>query len=74
MEIQAVLFPKGTWADDMFDWLDTHELKPLKPPRETKNFIRFRIRDPNEFKYFYTQKTYDEKIGTINLVVGFNSI
>ena len=71
MEIQAVLFPKGTWVDDMYDWLASHDLRPLKQPRETKNFVRFRIRDPKEFKHFYTQKTYDQKRGMIELVVGF---
>jgi hypothetical protein len=70
--IQAVLFPKGAWADDMFDFLDEHDLEPIKPPRSTKNFIRFRIQNPKKFNYFYTHQIHDKKIGTIDLVIGYN--
>lgn len=66
--IQAVLFKKDRWtAESARKWLEKHKIVPIKDPRQTKNEIRFRVKDPTLFKRFRTIK---EKDG-IDLVVAF---
>ena len=55
MPIQAVLFDKDLYNESqVLDYLDKHNLKPLKNPpiHTTKQFHRVRIRLPNFKSYF----------------------
>ena len=55
--IQSVLFDKNLWNDSgALLWLSEHNLIPLKKVHYTKNFLRYRIRNPNEFTAFYIKK------------------
>jgi hypothetical protein len=70
-KIQAVLFPKNMTLNHMMDFLERNRLKPIKDPRETENFIRFRIKNPNQFSKFATKKIVDEYGNIIDLVIGY---
>lgn len=67
-ELHTVLFKKNIWTiPKAQQWLSEHNIKPIKAPRETKNFYRIRIKDPKLFKSFST-KVLDNGI---ELVFGF---
>jgi hypothetical protein len=52
-EIQSVIFNRDVFGyEDALEWLEDHNLFPIKDGRFTKNEIRFRIRDPKEFSKF----------------------
>jgi|HubBroStandDraft_3_1064219.scaffolds.fasta_scaffold79380_2 hypothetical protein len=66
--IQAILFDKKYWSiDDSIKWVYKHGFKPTKLPHETKNRIRFRLRDPNIFNRLRTKKLGDG----IEFIFGF---
>ena len=73
-EIHSVSFlAKGGWtADKARKWLKEHDLKPIK--RVDKVYVdgkltqlRYRIKDPKQFKRFSTKKTGNN----INLIIGY---
>lgn len=70
-KVQAVLFPKDMALEDMMDFLERNRLKTIKEPRETENFIRFRIKNPNQFSKFATKKVVDLYGNIIDLVIGY---
>lgn len=52
MEIQAIIFDKIHWNPiDASLWLTSHNFKPIKRVHETKNYYRYRIREPNYKEY-----------------------
>lgn len=45
--VQAVIFEKKKWSlKDSEKWLNEHNFHPKKAARDTKNFIRYRIKTP----------------------------
>lgn len=46
-------------------WLRRHHYEPIKQVHKTKNWFRYRIRDPNMFRSFVTKKE-----GNINFIFG----
>ena len=52
--IQAVLFKKPFTTKKARAFLKKNGFKPIKRVDKTKNFLRYRIRDPKQFKRFRT--------------------
>jgi len=68
-KIQSVIFNKSCWDPKNAEiWLYSHKLRPIKSVHETKNYYRYRIRDPKEFKSFMTKKT----MKCLSLIIGFH--
>lgn len=66
-DIHSVLFRKDKYdTRSARSRLKNHNLKPIKKVHTTKNFYRYRIRDPTLFKSFMTKKIDD-----IELIIGF---
>lgn len=66
--IQAILFDKKYWSmDDSIKWVYKHGFKAMKMPHETKNKIRFRLRDPSVFNRLRIKKLGDG----IEFIFGF---
>ena len=65
--IQAVLFPLSWTSDKCKEWLNKHNLKPLKRVHLTHKYLRYRIREPSEFKKFITKGTKEG----VKLVIGY---
>lgn len=66
-EVQAILFNNQKWKlTDALYYLQEHEIKPMKI-HETKNYYRFRLRDPKKYSHFITKKMRNG----ISLVIGF---
>ncbi len=54
MPIQAVIFSKSDWTTkDTIKWLKLHGLKPIKRVHKTKNYLRYRIVEPEQFTSYY---------------------
>jgi hypothetical protein len=69
--IQAVLFRKDRWTiTETKKFLSNHNIMPIKEARETKNFYRYRIEEPENFKYMRTKKLPNSN--GIEFVLGFN--
>lgn len=67
-KIQSILFKKKYWTENSsYNWLLRHNLYPIKPAHLYPNFIRYRLVNPDKFKYFITKKIDNG----INLVIGF---
>jgi len=55
MILQAVLFDIHKWnTRSAAKWLIEHNMKPIKQPRRTLNFIRYRIHEPISTKEYYS--------------------
>lgn len=69
MPVQSIIFSAEQWTfADAYRWVLLHGYKPTKKTLE-RNHYRFRIRDPGQFRTFYTQVlNHDGK--HINLVIG----
>lgn len=68
MPIQSVLFNKDYWNIlGAHMWLTKHHIYPIKSPHVTKNFIRFRISDPNKYSRIRTKNIGDG----VELVIGY---
>ena len=56
-KIQSILFDKNLWNNEgALLWLKEHNLIPQKKVHYTKNFLRYRLRNPNNFTAFFTKK------------------
>lgn len=67
-EIHAVIFNKFMWSTlGAKVWLRHHNLEPIKQMRETKNYYRYRIRDPKKYSHFSTINTD----AGIKLIIGY---
>lgn len=54
--IQSVIFDKKIWnTENSLEWLKSYHIIPLKKVHVTKNFLRFRIREP-KYKHYVTKK------------------
>lgn len=60
-KIQSVLFSrKAGWdVHNVTRWLIHHDMVPIKPMEETKNFIHVRLMDPHQFKCIRTKVVGD---------------
>jgi hypothetical protein len=74
-EIQAVMFSKNKnefgfkWTiQKAKKWLSEHNIFSIKSARETPNYYRFRINNPNKYNSFITKKT---NVG-IYFIIGFS--
>lgn len=57
MLVHSIIFKKNKWTiPSSQDWVYFHGYKPIKNVDITKNFYRWRIRDPSQFKQFVTKK------------------
>lgn len=76
-DIQAIVFlPSKKFpytSDSARRWLKSHNLIPIKRVDKVKNKddkitqLRYRIKDPKQFKSYITKKTKEN----INIVIGF---
>ena len=67
--LHSVLFPLDFTLNDIIDFLQKHNMKPIKPIREGERgkYKRVRIRDPKLFKSFITKKLNNG----VSLVIGY---
>ena len=69
MKIQAVIFRSSVYDTKMArKWLKKYKLRAIKRVDKTKNYLRYRIREPSEFKSFRTKR-----LDNIDLIFGNNS-
>lgn len=67
--IQSVIFDKEKWPlFDSHQWLVKHDIYPIKSPHITNNFIRYRIKNPEDFN---RMRMKDVGSG-IKLIIGFH--
>lgn len=58
--IQTVLFDNSKFSEEEAEeFLEEHKIKPIKSVHYTTNYLRYRIKDPKEFKKFYTKSIED---------------
>lgn len=68
-KIQSIIFNKHEWKlKDAKKWLKIHGKIPIKKVHETKNYYRFRLKLPHQFKKFRMEPLYNH---TVYLVLGF---
>ena len=66
--VQAVIFKREYYnPDSARRWLKRHHYEPIKRVHITANYLRYRIREPDEDKYEYRMKAIDTGI---KLVLG----
>jgi hypothetical protein len=69
MPIQAVIFSKSEWtAKDAMKWLKLHGLDPIKKVHKTKNYLRYRIVEPEQFTSYYMYTL--PNINSVRFVIG----
>lgn len=57
MNLQSVLFDKEIYTTGQArEWLEKHNIVPIKRVHTTENFYRYRIRNPKDFNRFFTKK------------------
>jgi len=67
--VQSVLFNRKSWNTDMARvWLKQNDFKRLKKVDITRNFLRYRILDPRQFRTFRIKKLPNVDI---EFVLGF---
>ena len=68
-KIQSVMFNRKVWNTEMArKWLEKNKKKPIKKVDKTKNWLRYRLKSPGQFKRFRIKNI--EKF-SIKLVLGF---
>ena len=66
VNVQAVIFKKESFTKRRADeWLKRHGYKRIKPFHETINYLRARLRVPNEDKYDYRMIKYNDDIKAV---------
>lgn len=66
--IQSIIFDKKLWTPEQaLEWIVTHRFRTKKIVDITDRKIRFRIRDPKQFKRFITKTVNDG----IQFIIGF---
>lgn len=62
-ELQSVIFQNEYYnAKTAMIYLKKHKLKPIKRVHKTKNTLRYRIKDPIQYKKFSSRKNKIDKI------------
>lgn len=70
MTVQSILFDKSIWTNsNALLWLSEHNFHPLKKVHFTKNFLRYRIQNPDLFTHFFIKRIANG----IELVIGIKS-
>lgn len=74
--IHSVYFMTTDGWNEMLakNWLNKHNLTPIKPVHYMGNELRYRIEDPKHFKNFTTKKiaTHNDYSSPVYLVLGWN--
>jgi len=66
MNIQAVIFKKDSFTKRKADaWLKRHNYVRIKPFHETINYLRARLKEPNEDKYEYMIIKFNDGIKAV---------
>lgn len=66
--IQAILFKKNYYNSySARKYMKKHKFKPIKRVHKTKNFLRYRLKNPSIFNSFITIKINNNKI---HLIIG----
>ena len=66
--IQAILFDRQQHTTQSArKWLSSHNFKPIKRVHTTKNYFRYRIRDPDIFHNFVTTAGHNGVV----FIIGF---
>lgn len=61
--LQSIAFNRNSWnMKEVFDWLDNHNIFPMKEPHITKNYIRIRIQDPKKYSVIGSKKIQKDDI------------
>ena len=67
--VQSVLFDRTKYdATEARTFLKRHRFNPIKRVHKTKNYLRYRLRDPDSFDRFATKTIVKKRI---HLVIGF---
>ena len=54
LDSQAILFKKSHYSKrNSANWLKYHGFKPIKKVRETVNYYRYGLKEPDEEMYYY---------------------
>jgi len=68
MAIQAIIFSRKFWNTELAEeWLKKHKYRPIKPVHITKNYYRYRLKDPKKLSGYRTKEI---GIG-IKLIIGY---
>lgn len=71
--IQAVLFNIDKYKPlDARKWLKYNNYQPIKPVHKTKNYLRYRITEPNYKKFNY--RFQEIKKDHIYFIIGYSKI
>lgn len=76
VKIQAIIFDKHkNDIDFIYNFLREHNIRPIKPPRETKNFIRFRLIEPERLYRNYQMINHNiDPYRNIDLILAIKKI
>ena len=65
-KFQAVMFNKKRYSTEQArKFLAQYKLKPIKRVRITKNYDRYRLKEPNEKIHIYRTKTLKQEVMAI---------
>jgi len=58
------MFSKSSWTTDKARrWMKKHDLKPIKKVDQKGEYLRYRLRQPNDRKFEYRTMTLSAKDG-----------
>ena len=64
--VQAIIFKKISFSKRKADaWLNRHGYTRIKPFHETLNYLRARLKEPNESVYEYRLTKFGENIKAV---------
>jgi len=68
MTIQAIIFSRKIWTTELAEeWLKKHKYHPIKAVHITKNYYRYRLKDPSKLSGYRIKE-----IGKgIKLIIGY---
>jgi hypothetical protein len=67
-KVQSYLFLKSYYdINEVNDYINSHDIHPIKAIHETDNMFRVRVQDPKQFKKFRTKKLSNH----LEAVIGF---
>ena len=66
MNLQAIIFKKDKYTKRKADsWLRRHNYVRIKPFHDTLNYLRARLKEPNEEKYEYRLIKFGDDIKAV---------
>ena len=67
-EVQAYLFDRNVYdIDDVYNYIEKHNIEVLKKPHITDRYIRVRINEPSKYNHFITKDLNN----SIKIIIGF---